>query len=94
MALLSTQIPQRIDRLPWTGWHWTVVIGLGITWILDGLEVTIVGGIAGRVGEKGAGVGISAANVSRPGLGAGSISPSMAAIGQEPPAVPCWRFSP
>ena len=49
MALLSTQIPQRIDRLPWTGWHWTVVIGLGITWVLDGLEVTIVGSIGSRL---------------------------------------------
>jgi MFS family permease len=41
-----------------------VIIGLGTVWILDGLEVTIVAGIASRVGEKGAGVGISAANVS------------------------------
>ena len=49
MPLLRTDIPQRIDRLPWTGWHWTVVIGLGITWILDGLEVTIVGSIGTRL---------------------------------------------
>jgi len=91
---IRTQIPARLDRLPFSRFHWKVIIGLGTVWILDGLEVTIVGGIAGRVGEKGAGVGFSAANVSRPGLGAGSISPSMAAIGQEPPAVPCWRFSP
>jgi MFS family permease len=34
-----------MDRLPWSGWHWLVVISLGITWILDGLEVTIVGAI-------------------------------------------------
>jgi MFS family permease len=32
-----------MDRLPWSRWHWLVVIALGITWILDGLEVTIVG---------------------------------------------------
>ncbi len=61
---IKTQIPERLDRLPWSRFHWTVIIGLGTVWILDGLEVTIVGGISGRVGEKAAGVGISAANVS------------------------------
>ncbi len=61
---IKTRIPARLDRLPWSRWHWTIVIGLGTVWILDGLEVTIVGGIAGRLSEKGAGVGISAANVS------------------------------
>ncbi len=35
-----------MDRLPWSRWHWLVVVSLGITWILDGLEVTIVGSIA------------------------------------------------
>src|SRR5436309_14959783 len=39
-------IPRRLDRLPWSRWHWLVVIGLGITWILDGFEVTLVGAIA------------------------------------------------
>ncbi len=43
---VRSQVPFRLDRLPWSGWHWTVVIGLGITWVLDGLEVTIVGNIA------------------------------------------------
>ena len=37
-----TDVPQRLDRLPWSGWHWRVVIALGITWLLDGLEVTAV----------------------------------------------------
>lgn len=45
-------------------WHWKAIIGLGTMWILDGLEVTIVGGISGRLSEKGAGVGIAASNVS------------------------------
>ncbi len=40
---VRTDIPARMDRLPWSRWHWLVVIALGITWILDGLEVTIVG---------------------------------------------------
>jgi MFS family permease len=35
-----------MDRLPWSRWHWLVIIALGITWILDGLEVTIVGSIS------------------------------------------------
>ena len=40
---ITTDIPARLDRLPWSRWHWMVVIGLGTVWILDGLEVTIVG---------------------------------------------------
>jgi MFS family permease len=44
--VVETMIPARLDRLPWSRWHWKVVIGLGITWILDGLEVTLVGAIA------------------------------------------------
>ena len=42
---IKTDIPFRLDRLPWSRFHLLVVIGLGITWILDGLEVTIVGSI-------------------------------------------------
>ena len=38
--------PGRLDRLPWTRWHWMIVIGLGTVWILDGLEVTIVGSMS------------------------------------------------
>ena len=41
-APISTNIPQRMDRLPWSRWHWLVVTALGITWVLDGLEVSIV----------------------------------------------------
>ena len=35
-----TNIPQRMDRLPWSNWHWLVVSALGVTWLLDGLEVS------------------------------------------------------
>src|ERR1700754_2371183 len=42
----DTDVPQRLDRLPWSPWHWRVVIALGITWMLDGLEVTLVGALA------------------------------------------------
>jgi MFS family permease len=41
----STDIPTRLDRLPWSRWHWRVVIALGVTWMLDGLEVTVVGAV-------------------------------------------------
>ena len=39
---LTTRIPQRLDRLPWSRWHWRIVGALGVTWLLDGLEVSIV----------------------------------------------------
>ncbi len=42
---ISTQVPARLDRLPWTRWHWLVVSALGATWILDGLEVTLAGSL-------------------------------------------------
>jgi len=41
-----SDVPGRLDRLPWSRWHWRVVLALGITWLLDGLEVTLVGAIA------------------------------------------------
>ncbi|TMC27682.1 MAG: MFS transporter, partial [Chloroflexi bacterium] len=51
MKAVKTNIPTRMDRLPWSRWHWLVVISLGITWILDGLEVTIVGSISAVLKE-------------------------------------------
>jgi MFS family permease len=50
---ITTDIPARLDRLPWSRWHWLVVVALGITWILDGLEVTLVGSISGVLTDKG-----------------------------------------
>ena len=44
---VTTDIPARMDRLPWSSWHWLIVVALGITWVLDGLEVTIVGALGG-----------------------------------------------
>jgi MFS family permease len=55
---VQSQVPFRLDRLPWSAWHWTVVIGLGITWVLDGLEVTIVGNIAPTL-KSAAGLNLS-----------------------------------
>jgi MFS family permease len=45
----ETDIPARLDRLPWSRFHWLIVIALGITWILDGLEVTLVGSLSGAI---------------------------------------------
>ncbi len=42
----TTAVPNRLDQMPWSRWHWRVVIALGVTWILDGLEVTLVGAIS------------------------------------------------
>src|ERR1700753_3507605 len=44
-APVKTDIPARLDRLPWSRFHLLIVVGLGVTWILDGLEVTIVGAL-------------------------------------------------
>ena len=48
-AVVETDIPARLDRLPWSGFHRLVVAALGITWILDGLEVTLAGALAGAL---------------------------------------------
>jgi hypothetical protein len=60
LGTIETNIPARLDRLPWSRWHWRILIGLGTVWILDGLEVTIVGSIAGAISAKGSGINISA----------------------------------
>ncbi len=48
----ETDIPARLDRLPWGRFHTLVVVALGITWILDGLEVTLAGSVAGALRES------------------------------------------
>src|SRR6476659_9313622 len=56
LRTVETRIPARMDRLPWAKWHWMVVLGLGLVWVLDGLEVTIVGIIGSRLTEDGSGL--------------------------------------
>jgi MFS family permease len=63
---ITTDIPFRLDRLPWARWHWLIVIGLGITWILDGLEVTIVGTIGPTLTTK---QGLNLSDVQATGAG-------------------------
>lgn len=45
--IVQTQIPARLDRLPWSRWHLRILTALGTSWLLDGLEVTLVGSLAG-----------------------------------------------
>ena len=59
---LATAIPARLDRLPWSAWHWRVVIALGVSWLLDGLEVTVVGALGPTLGRADT-LGLSAADV-------------------------------
>ncbi|MGD9615316.1 MAG: MFS transporter [Alphaproteobacteria bacterium] len=51
-AIIETDIPARLDRLPWLRFHTLVAVALGITWVLDGLEVTIAGSIAVALKES------------------------------------------
>jgi len=77
VSTIETQIPARLDRLPWARFHWMVVIGLGTVWILDGLEVTIVGSIAARLTEQDSGLTLTASQT----LTAGSIYVAGACVG-------------
>src|ERR1700716_2993244 len=56
LRTIRTNVPNRLDRLPWSRFHWRVVIGLGTVWILDGLQGTVVGAIAPRPSGSGRGI--------------------------------------
>lgn len=60
---VETRVPARIDRLPWSRWHTMVIVALGVTWILDGIEVSIAGNIADTLTNPETGLGFSAAQV-------------------------------
>ncbi|MGJ7544681.1 MFS transporter [Variovorax sp. LT1R16] len=76
MTPTSTDIPARLDRLPWSRWHWRVVIALGVAWVLDGLEVTLVGSLGGVL-ERDDTLALSAAQIG----GAGSLYIGGAVVG-------------
>jgi MFS family permease len=65
-SYIESNVSQRLDRLPWSRWHWLVVVALGITWVLDGLETSLIGAVSARLSESyalqltGAEVGIGA----------------------------------
>jgi MFS family permease len=62
----DTDIPSRLDNLAWSRWHTRVVLALGITWVLDGLEVTIVGAL-GSVLQEPTTLGLTATEVGLSG---------------------------
>jgi MFS family permease len=64
---ITTDIPARLDRLPWTRWHWMIVVGLGTVWILDGLEVTIVGSMSDALKPASTGLGMSSSDIGTAG---------------------------
>ena len=51
-AIIETDIPSRLDALVWSGFHSRVILALGITWMLDGLEVTLAGAVAGSLKQS------------------------------------------
>ncbi|MGZ6299878.1 MAG: MFS transporter, partial [Candidatus Limnocylindria bacterium] len=61
--IVRTKVPARLDRLPWSRFHWRIVVGLGTVWILDGLEVTIVGAVGSRLTESGSGIAVSSGDI-------------------------------
>jgi MFS family permease len=75
-VVIGSSIPARLDALPWSGWHWRVVFALGIAWVLDGLEVTIVGSI-GSVLERPDTLALGAAQIGW----AGSLYVAGAVVG-------------
>lgn len=63
---IETDVPARLDRLPWSGWHRKIVLALGTSWLLDGLQVTLAGSLAGILEDKKA-LGLSDSQVSAGG---------------------------
>ena len=60
---ITTHVPARLDRLPWSRFHWRVVVGLGGVWVLDGLEVTMVGNVSARLMEHNSGIALNPAQI-------------------------------
>ncbi len=67
LGRITTDIPARLDRLPWARWHWMIVIGLGTVWILDGLEVTIVGNLSAVLKDGDTGLGLTSSDIGMAG---------------------------
>ena len=67
LGRITTDIPAHMDRLPWVRWHWLIVVGLGTVWILDGLEVTIVGSLSDVLKDPDHGLGLSSSQIGLAG---------------------------
>ena len=66
--VIRSDLPARLDALPWSGWHWRIVIALGVSWMLDGLEVTLVGSL-GAVLQRSDTLGLTATEIGLAGSG-------------------------
>jgi MFS family permease len=64
---ITTDVPARMDRLPWSRFHWMIVIGLGTVWILDGIEVTIVGSLSDALKDPDTGLGLTSSQIGYAG---------------------------
>lgn len=64
--MIRSDLPGRLDALPWSPWHWRIVLALGVSWMLDGLEVTIVGSL-GAVLQREDTLGLSATAIGLAG---------------------------
>src|SRR5688572_5835180 len=61
-VLLLSTVPPRLDRLPWSGWHRRLILALGITWVLDGLEASLIANLGPTLQHPDA-LGIDATHV-------------------------------
>jgi MFS family permease len=52
MRYIKTDIPKRLDELPWSRFHTTFLLALGITWVLDAFEIVIVGNVLSLMSES------------------------------------------
>jgi MFS family permease len=64
---ITTDVPARMDRLPWSRFHWMIVVGLGTVWILDGIEVTIVGSLSDALKDPSTGLGLTSSQIGYAG---------------------------
>jgi hypothetical protein len=80
-AVVRSDLPARLDALPWSPWHWRIVIALGVSWMLDGLEVTLVGSL-GAVLQREDTLGLSATEIGLAGSSyiAGAVLGALMAI--------------
>jgi hypothetical protein len=74
-------VPARLDRLPWTRYHWLIISGLGVSWVLDGLEIQIAATV-GTVLQDRATLHLSSSDVGLMG--------SVYLFGEASPRATCW----
>lgn len=66
-TVFTTDVPGRLERLPWSRFHVLIIVALGITWVLDGIEVTIVGSLTGALSDRAGGLSLSSVQIGLAG---------------------------